>query len=281
MWYNDKNDKTAKAVFSVGIILSFLLCSLAAGLLPVLLGGLPWWAGVLLFVLCYALCHPLYVLMVYLPCRKVDKEKPIAQQQPFARYCTARMARVLCHYAGIRPHITGLEKLPKEGRFLFVCNHRSLYDPLMVMGYLGDYNIAFISKPSNLALPLVGKIAYAVGFLPIDRENDRAALKTILTAADYMKRGVCSIGVYPEGTRSKTGEMLPFHAGSFKAAQRAGVPVAVACVQGTEKLKKRLLLGTDVYLDILDVIPAEQVKAMKTTELSEHCRQLIEAKLEE
>ena len=100
------------------------------------------------------------------------------------------------------PHLRGLEKLPKEGRFLFVCNHRSLFDPLMVMGYLADWNIAFISKPSNMRIPLAGDLAYAAGFLAIDRENDRAALKTILTAADYMKRDLCSIGIYPEGTRT-------------------------------------------------------------------------------
>ena len=95
-----------------------------------------------------------------------------------------------------------------------------------------------------------------------------------------MKRDLCSIGIYPEGTRSKTGELLPFHSGSFKTAQRANVPVAVACVRGTEKVKMRLFLRpTDVYLDILEVIPAEKVKAMSTAELAEYSRKRMEERL--
>jgi len=187
------------------------------------------------------------------------------------------VGRFLCLYGGVKPHISGEEKLPTDSRFLFVCNHKSMFDPLMVIGYLYKWNISFISKPSNMQIPMVGDIAYNAGYLPIDRENDRAALKTILTAADYMKRDVCSIGIYPEGTRSKTSEMLPFHHGSFKTAQRASVPIAVACVRNSEQVKKRLFLRpTDVYLDILEVIPAEKVKAMSTAELSDYSRRLIE-----
>ena len=97
-----------------------------------------------------------------------------------------------------------------------------------------------------------------------------------------MKRDLCSVGIYPEGTRSKTSELLPFHAGSFKTAQRANVPLAVACVRGTEKIKKRLFLRpTDVYLDILEVIPAAQVKAMSTVELSDYARRRIEEGLKQ
>ena len=130
-------------------------------------------------------------------------------------------------------------------------------------------NIAFVSKPSNLPDPHGGDIAYTAGFLAIDRENDREALKTILQAADYLKRGICSMGIFPEGTRTRTGKLGDFHAGSFKIAQRAGVPLVIACVRDTEKASRRLFLRpTKVYLDILEVLPAEQVKAMSTRDLA-------------
>ena len=133
---------------------------------------------------------------------------------------------------------------------------------------------------SNLKIPIAGVIAKNAGFLPIDRENNREALKTILQAAEYLKKGVCNMGIYPEGTRSRTGEMLPFHAGSFKIAQRAGAPVVVACVRGSEKVKRpHLFKSVDVYLDILEVIPAEQVKAMSTNELADYSRSLMEQQL--
>jgi len=258
-------------------ILIFLLPSLAAAWALAALAGWHWALAALAFLLCFVLMHGLYVLFWWLMSGPYDRSRPIERQNPRARFACGDAGRLLCLYGGLRPRLTGLEKLPEQGRFLFVCNHRSLFDPLIVMDKLRDCNISFISKPSNLQIPMVGDIAYNAGYLPIDRENDRAALKTILTAADYMKRDLCSIGIYPEGTRSKTGEMLPFHHGSFKTAQRANVPIAVACVRNSEKVKKRLFLRpTDVYLDILEVIPAEKVKAMSTAELSDYSRRLIE-----
>ena len=182
----------------------------------------------------------------------------------------------------MRVSVTGTEMLPEEGRFLLVCNHRSAFDPVVTAAKLAHWNLAFISKPENLNIPLIGKLAYGAGFLPIDRENDRNALKTILTAADYLKRDLCSIAVYPEGTRSKTGEMLPFHAGSFKVAQRAGVPLVIASIRGTENIRRNFpLRRTQAELCILETLPAGQVKTMSTQELSAYSRERIERSLRE
>ena len=171
--------------------------------------------------------------------------------------------------------VTGKEKLP-DTAFLLVCNHRSLFDPMVILQELSDYNIAFVSKPSNLQIPMVGDIAYTAGFLAINRENDREALKTILQAADYLKRGICSMGIFPEGTRTRTGKLQDFHAGSVKIAQRANVPLVIACVRDTEKASRRLFLRpTKVYLDILETLPAQQVKAMSTRDLAEYSRNKI------
>ena len=74
--------------------------------------------------------------------------------------------------------------------------------------------------------------------------------------------------------------MLPFHPGCFKVAQRAGVPLVVSAVRGTEHVKKHILFrGTDVYLDILDVLPPERVKTMSTNELADYSRALMEKSL--
>ncbi len=186
----------------------------------------------------------------------------------------------LCTYAGVKMHAVGLEKMP-EGRFLFVCNHRSMFDPLSFLAYLSRYEVGFVSKPSNLELPVIGLTARHAGCIAIDRENNREALKAILLAADYLKRDLCSIGIYPEGTRSRTGELLPFHAGSFKIAQKAGVPLVVACTYGTEKVGRRLFRPTPVYLEILEVIEPERLKSMSTQALAEEAREKIRARLAE
>ena len=260
---------------------SFFLLSLALAIgLPLLCSFSLWWA-IPLFLGAELVLHVLFVFFNWLPVRKVDRSKPLERQLPGGMPGVRRIDSLLCAYGGLIPRLTGVEKLPKTP-YLLVCNHRSFYDPLMILHFLKGENLAFVSKPSNLAIPMIGDIAYAAGFLPIDRENDRRALKSILQAADYLKRGVCSMGIYPEGTRSRTGELLPFHAGSFKIAQRASAPLVIAAIRGSEKMKRRLFLRpTRVELEILEVLPPEEVKAMSTHELAEHSRELMEKALEQ
>ena len=272
--YTDKESEN-KGGICVIYAIGFFLLSLAAAIGLPLLGSFSLWWGIPIFLGAELLLHALFATVIWLPVRKVDRSKPLEKQSAWSVKGVQAIDSLLCAYGGLRPRITGEDKLP-ETPYLLVCNHRSMFDPLMILRYLKGQNIAFVSKPSNMKIPMIGDIAYAAGFLPINRDNDREALKTILAAAGYLKRGLCSIAIFPEGTRSRTGETGPFHAGSFKIAQRANVPVAVACVRDTEKASRRLFLRpTEVYLDILELIPAEQVKAMSTHELAEHSRGLM------
>ena len=267
------------------IFLYFLIASLAAtGLYAALAASVSVWSLLAVFVQSYVAVNLLFVLTFFISAACMPRLKPgegIEKQSAFMRRFCCAVARWLGGYAGVRVRFVGLEKLP-EGPFLFVSNHRSMFDPLVVMGYLSEKNISFVSKPSNLLIPLVGRAARHAGFLAIDRENNREALKTILMAADYLKRGVCNIGIYPEGTRCKQKELLPFHAGSFKIAQRAGVPVVVACTRGTDQVKKTLFVWrTPVTVEILTVLDAAYVKAAGTAELAEETRAMIQRRMEE
>ena len=260
------------------LCLFVLLSALAAWGVLSLGGG--WLLAVLSFLLVFLLAQLLWLAVFALLVRKVDLTQEGAVQDARARYVTEKTCEYLCFLAGAIPSFIGLDKLPQDRGFLLVSNHRSLFDPLLLMWKLSPYHIAFITKPANFNYPFFRPIGSAGGYLTIDRENDREALKTILRAADYLKRGVCSVGIYPEGTRSRTGELLPFHYGSFKIAQRGNAPVAVCCVSGTEKLKRGLLLCPHrVRFEVLELIPAEQVKAMSPKELAEYSRARIEEAL--
>ncbi len=246
------------------------------------LGAAELWKCAAAFVLAFLGFSLLYVLSAAVVSLFIDTSWPRKKQNPLCRGYIARGGEMCCFYCNVRTHVSGLDKLPKDGRFLFVANHRSLFDPLALFHAMRDYNLAYISKPSNMKLPVLGSIAAGACFLPVNRENDREALKTILCAADYLKRDLCSICIYPEGTRSKTRELLPFHHGSFKIAQRANVPIAVAAVSGTDLVKKNILRRrTDVYIDILEVIPAEEVRAETTAALSDRAREEIAAALKQ
>lgn len=208
------------------------------------------------------------------------KKEPITVQKPIYRKACYWFSAWACTLAGVRVHLSGKEKLPESGRFVYCSNHRGLFDPLSANVALKDYNISFISKPSNMDLPIIGRLGWGAGYLPIDRESDRNALKTILKATDYIKNDLCSIGIYPEGTRSRVPGMLPFKAGSFKLAQKAKVPLVIASSKNADEVFKNFpLRPTDIYLDILEVIPAEKVCSMDTSELAAHAHNLIEKHL--
>ena len=260
------------------MILLFLIISIILSLLYFCFAQASLLKALLVLIGSFLAVNILYMLFWAVAGLFIDNSKPIRKQSGLFRRGCVGISTLALGYCGVRTRVYGVEKLPKDGRFLLVCNHRSLFDPLILMKYLKDYNLAFVGKPEALNIPVVGKVGYGAGCLPIDRENDRKALKTILTAVDYLKKDFCSMAIFPEGTRNKTGEtVLPFHAGSFKIAQRAGVPVVVAGLRGTGDIGGNMFRRfTDTELHILDVIPAEKVKETKTRELAEYSRGLIE-----
>lgn len=224
----------------------------------------------------------LYVAFLLVVSLFYIKPKPMEKWSEVCWRLASIALRGICNYAGLRFCLSGKELLPTDSRFVFVSNHRSAFDPLSVIGYLPEYRITFISKEENMRFPIVGQLGPRIGILGLDRENDRKALKTILTAINYIKKDLCSIAIYPEGTRSKTKELLPFHAGSFKIAQKAGVPVIVAASYGGENVKHNILRRpTDQHVDILECIPADKVREMSTNELADYAKALIEKHLKE
>ena len=174
------------------LIICFLIISIAITLL-ISLGTLAFWQALLLFVGVYLVVNIVFILAAFFTSFLVDTKKPIEKELPICRLATISVFGLLCDYLGLRVTVEGEELLPKDEKYLIVCNHRSGFDPVVMMRELRRHKVSFIAKPSIMALPFIGKIAYGIGCLAIDRENDRNALKTILTAANYLKKGVCNM----------------------------------------------------------------------------------------
>lgn len=130
------------------------------------------------------------------------------------------------------------------------------------------------AKPEIFDIPIAGSVVHKCFFLSIDREDNRKALGTILHAAELLREGTVSIGVYPEGTRSKTGELLLFRNGAFQIAKRAGAPIVIAKTTGTEQIARRFARRrTIVRFDILDALSADTAAKMTTREIGEYARE--------
>ena len=115
----------------------------------------------------------------------------------------------------------------------------------------------------------------------MNRENDREALKTILKCIQLIKEDKVSIGAFPEGGILVKDKLSHFRSGMFKIAQKAGVPIVVCTLKGTSDLfhNVKRLKKTHVRLHLVDVIPAEEVKAANTVELGERIYEMMLADL--
>ena len=218
----------------------------------------------------------LYVVFLAVCSLCVDAKKEYVKDSHFYRALLYGASAAALKILRIRIHTSGVEKIPKDRKLLFVGNHRSNFDPIIQWLVLKQWNIAFISKEENFRIPFFGRIIRRCCFMAIDRENPRNALGTINRASNLLRSGEVSIGVYPEGTRSKTGVLLPFHDGVFRIAKKAGTPVAVMSINGTEQIHKNVFRRhSDVYLDIVRVIPADEVEKGTTHTISAEVRAVL------
>ena len=259
---------------SISALISLTLC-MSVGYTGIALIGF-FLLFVLLALAAVCLVFALFLLLVSL---WSDRHPGEPKHPFFYRFLLIYTLGTVLQFGRVRLRVTGIKQLP-DGAFFFAGNHRSAFDPLIAIWALRRYDLNFISKPSNFKIPIAGPFMRKCGFLAIDREDDRAALRTILDAAACMKDGKACFGVYPEGTRSHGSEMLPFRNGCFKAAQRAKVPVVVAAIQNSELIAKNFpWRSTYVHLHICGVIPAEEAAAMKTAELGDKVRDMLEEAL--
>lgn len=222
-----------------------------------------------------------YIMLIVISALLVNMKKEYSRESKYYRFLLNSSTFFASKLIRIKLYVTGKELLP-ESRYLMVSNHRSKFDPILSWLVFGDQQIAFISKPENFKVPVYGRLIHRLCFMPIDRENPRNAVKTINRAVDLISRDVANVAVYPEGTRNYGEGLLPFHNAMFKIAQKANVPVVVVTVKNTYDIQKNYPLHrSHVYIDVVRVIDADEVKRTKTAELGEKIRELMLTKLDE
>lgn len=137
--------------------------------------------------------------------------------------------RVMLWIAGTQQIVIGEENVPKDQPVLYIPNHRSYFDILLIYSRVPGLT-GFVAKDSMNKFYLLRDWMKKLYCLFLNRENPREGLKTILQGIEYVKQGI-SICIFPEGTRNKTEEqLLPFKEGSLKIAEKTGcliIPVAM------------------------------------------------------
>ena len=211
----------------------------------------------------------LFFLFLWWMCARVDMTQFPEEDSKFYRVLTCLTIEAVLAILQMRVHTRGLENTPKDGRFLLVSNHINDMDPVTLLWFFRKSQLAFISKRENDEKFLVGPLMRKLLCQPINRENDREALKTILNCIRLLKEDKASVAVFPEGYTSMDGLLHPFRSGVFKMALKAQVPVVVCTLQNTQYIFKNALKlkPTHVHLHLLDVITPEQYQGMTAVEL--------------
>lgn len=234
--------------------------------------GIKLWMIVLLFVGVLGAFLLLHVLVLVVASLFVNKEEPAEKAFGFYKKLMMTSIGAFLALGGVHYTLEGEEKLPKEGGFLLVCNHRSMFDPMVSMHALRKRGLVFITKKENISIPVGGPLMLGMGCPSLDRGSARQAMGFMKDTARRMAQGE-ALGVYPEGTRSKTGLLGAFKPGAFKCALWAKVPVVVATVEGTEKIARRFFFRpTKVKMQILETIPYDTLKDMDTTAIADTTR---------
>jgi 1-acyl-sn-glycerol-3-phosphate acyltransferase len=147
----------------------------------------------------------------------------------------ALWARTILRLAGVRLRVEGRENLPPEGAQLFVSSHQSMLD-VPALFCVVPPRTRFIAKRELFRIPLFGQAIRMLGFVPIDRGDVRAAVRSLHEAGE-LARSRRPVLVFPEGTRGDGTALLPFKRGAFALAADLQLPVVpVACLGGARRL---------------------------------------------
>ena len=271
-----------KYVCSTYLIISVALLLVVNNFTSVFGEAYSWWLMPVLLLGFFLGFLILQILVFFAAIIFTDVNKPADKGAKFFRFMVKISLPVILTFALVKIEKKGMEKrLPEDTRMLFVCNHQHDFDPIIMLTVFPDSEIGFIGKKEIYETrPIVKRAMHRLYSLPIDRENDREAAKTIINAIKLIKDDKASIALFPEGYVSKSCELLPFRNGSLKIATKANVPIVVCAINNTRELPKRIFRRpSTVEFRFLDVIYPEQFEGMNTQQIGEIIHSQMEAAL--
>ena len=183
---------------------------------------------VCLFLVLYTIISlPMY--LIFFLVGKVNPMKKAIYSQKFVNYVGFRPILFL---SGVKLTVKGKENILKDESAMYVFNHRGFFD--ILAGYVtAPYPTAFVSKESIGKVPMISWWMKYMNCLFLNRDDVRQGLQTILQGIELLKNGT-SVYIAPEGSRNTGEELLPFHEGSFKLAEKSKRPIVPVAINNTE-----------------------------------------------
>lgn len=191
-------------------------------------------------------------------------------------------AKIHLMACGIRISVTGVENIASPP-YIFMCNHQSALDIFSLFVAL-PLQFKWIAKRELFFIPFLGWAMKRAGYISLDRKHPREALKAMDDAAQKIRGGM-NIIIFPEGTRSEDGILLPFKKGVFALALRAKVPIVPVGISGSSRLQPKGSFIPNkkgvIYIRIGKPIDTAQGSRSAKTEIMMTVRQAIEGLMTE
>jgi 1-acyl-sn-glycerol-3-phosphate acyltransferase len=163
----------------------------------------------------------------------IDAARGTIEKPTIDRRLAGWAAKVTGHVAATID-VEGREHLAPGKTFLVMSNHQSLYDVPVLFRVIGS-NLRMVAKKELFQVPVFGKAIEVGGFINVDRSNRAAAIASLANAKRTLAAGT-HVWIAPEGTRSRTGELLPFKKGGFNLALEALLPILPVTLKGTRDI---------------------------------------------
>ena len=245
------------------------------------------WKPILLLIPFYLLSIIAVFLFYFISAIFVKKDGDFVEKPgKFAQAIIRDGSKFITILFRLKFDVTGIENIPSNKKScVFVMNHRGLIDPFCLSGYLKDRNVAFVCKQSLFKIPLVNHFMFGAGFLALDRQDTKQALRLFLQGKKYLVNGDTNIGIFPEGTRNKdeNSNLLPFHPGSLKLAYKAECPIVVMTMNNSNLVWRRAFTfrRTRIYLNFAKTYQFDEFKDRNSVELTDEIHEVMDKSYEE
>ncbi len=192
------------------------------------------------------------------------------------KYVARLWGRFILWITFVRVKIHNTQYIEKNQSYVVVANHQSIYDILVVYGYL-PLVFKWVMKIELRKTPFIGFTCHLMGHIFVDRKNRQAAVKTMQQAGEKLTGGT-SVFFFPEGTRNNGEGLLPFKKGAFKMAQSLDLPILPVTIKGADEVmpaKSLQILPGTIELIFHQPIPTQTVKEQSTQDLIKQAHEQI------
>jgi 1-acyl-sn-glycerol-3-phosphate acyltransferase len=179
----------------------------------------------------YLIALPIIIVITILVAISTIILSPLLPNSDISYFPARWWGRIICNILLIRVRVIGLEKLNLKESYIIAANHQSVFDIFAIYGWLPNI-FKWIMKAELRRIPLVGKACEAAGHIFIDRTHPVAAKLSLDKAEKQLINGV-SVVIFPEGTRTYTGEMNKFKKGAFRIASDLSLPILPVTIRGS------------------------------------------------